>query len=71
MDNETKKYLDDRHKIIYDKIGTLEAQVAPISKIYNSVNGFGNVASWIFKLFIIPVSVIVAIWYQIKGNIHF
>lgn len=70
MDPETKKYLDDQHVVIFQKIGNLELQIAPITKVYNSVNGFGNVASWMFKIVVIPFSIVIGIWYEIKRGIH-
>lgn len=77
MDPETKKYLDDQHKLIFTEIGDLKTQntdlrteLAPVIRIYNSFNGAGTVATWFFKIVVIPLSVVVGICYEIKRTVH-
>lgn len=77
MDPETKKYLDDQHRLIFDQITALKdqnvalaAQIAPVTKIYAAFSGAGDVARWFFKIVVIPLSVVVGIWYEIVRKTH-
>lgn len=42
------------------------AKLEPIYRVYNSFDVLGGFTSWIFKFVVIPVSTLVAIWYELK-----
>lgn len=65
MDPQTKQYLDDQHSKIYDELLEIKMQMKPITRIYNSVAGFGSVSWALFRFIIVPISVLVAIYYEI------
>ena len=61
------KLMEDQHKTVMEEISSLKLQIAPISKVYNSLQGFGGVLKWIFKTLIIPASIIVGIMESTKN----
>lgn len=69
MDKKLKKYLDDQHDLIFDKITELDNKIEPIAKIYKSFAGFGTVVGWVFTILIVPASVIVGIWFEVKRGL--
>ena len=60
------EHMKDTSQKLSEDIAYLKNQLAPISKVYESFNTFTNVTSWFFKFLIIPLSILVGIWYELK-----
>lgn len=71
QDNEqigkmVKTMLDEQTKAIVERMNESDKTIAPIVAIYNQVNGFGNVTSFIFRKFIIPFSIFIGIILSVR-----
>lgn len=69
MNDDLKKYLDDQHDLIFERLGSIDKRIEPIALIYDNLSGFGNVLKWVFTILIVPLSVIIGIWYEVKRGI--
>lgn len=58
------------HDALSDQITELKKQIDPITTVYQSFKGFGNVAMGIFKWVIVPLSVIVGVILSFKKLFH-
>lgn len=56
-----------RHQQMMEQVNELEKKIDPVTKVYAQVQGFGNVAVWIFKYIVIPVSILVGILLNLKN----
>lgn len=68
--NEHDKAVIERHEDIMKVIASLEEKLKPVIKIYNNVEGMGNILSWLFKIIIVPTSVLIGVWISVKGVIQ-
>jgi len=65
-----QKMLDDQTRLILARIDKTDATLKPIAEIYESIRGTGSVLKFILNTIIIPLSIIIGIYFTIKKSIH-